>query len=761
VKELMDRRNFLKFSAVGGATVALDACGKPEHHLIRFIPEEELTPGVAVWKPGVCTQCGAGCGLEVRVMEGEAEVTRQGQVGLIKMGLAKKLEGNPNHPVNQGKLCAWGQAGLQVTYNPDRIRFPLKRSGPRGSGEYQEISWEDATKELASHLASLNSQEKKDSALAFMTRPLRGQRAVLIGRFLSAFSGSRLVNFEFFEEAVLRRANALSFGHYQLPTFDLANANYVVSFGADFLATWNSPVAQNLGYGTMRQGRPGQRAKLVQVESRMSSTGANADEWVYARLGTEGILALGLANVMLSEKLRPAEAAGQAGTLLEGWSKGLSDYAPENVEKMTGVEAAKIRRLAREMAAHSPAVAVIGGAPLAQTNGLSNALAVNALNALVGSVEKTGGVSFTPQPPMAELTPSKAGTSVQELSDGILKGSAPVEALLLYGANPVFASPAAWRVREALEKVPFIASFGSFVDETSILADLILPDHSYLESWIDNVPESGTKQAVASLAPPAMLPLHHTRAMPDVLLDVAQKLGGEAGKALPWKTYEEMLQAAFDPLRNHSGSVSAKSSDDFWSEVQAKGGWWSAEVKSLPVTKTAKLPSGPAKVTEPQFDGSAQEYPFNLLPYASQQFGDGSHANLPWMQEMPDVLSSAMWSTWVEINIQTAERLGIEQGDLLEVASQHGKLQAPALLSPGIAPDVVAIPVGQGHENYGRYASQRGANPIKILAAQTEPETGQLAWAATRVKITRLGKKGKLILFAGGLREWPREFRHR
>jgi len=756
----MDRRNFLKFSAVGGATVALDACGKPEHQLIRFIPEEQLTPGVAVWKPGVCAQCAAGCGLEVRVMEGEAEVTRQGQVGLIKMGLAKKLEGNPNHPVNQGKLCAWGQAGLQVTYNPDRIRFPLKRSGPRGSGEYQEISWEEATKELASHLAPL-SASKKASSLAFLTRPQRGQRAVLIGRFLSAFSGSRLINFEFFEEAVLRQANALSFGHYQLPTLDLANANYVVSFGADFLATWNSPVAQNLGYGTMRQGRPGQRAKLVQVESRMSQTGANADEWVYARLGTEGMLALGLANVLLSEKLRPAEAAGQTGALLEGWSKGLADYTPENVEKMTGVEAAKIRRLAREMAAHSPAVAIIGGAPLAQTNGLSNALAVNALNALLGSVEKTGGVFFTPQPPMKDPTPLKANSSVRELSDGILKGSPPVEALLLYDANPVYASPPAWRVREALEKVPFIASLGSFVDETTILADLILPDHSYLESWIDNVPESGTKQAVASLAPPVMLPLHHTRAMPDVLLDVAQQLGGEAAKALPWKTYEEMLQAAFDPLRSQPGSVSAKSSDDFWNEVQAKGGWWSAEVKNPPAARTAKLSAGPAKVAEPQFDGSAQEYPFNLLPYASQQFGDGSHANLPWMQEMPDVLSSAMWSTWVEINMQTAERLGIEQGDLLEVASQHGKLQAPALLSPGIAPDVVAIPVGQGHENYGRYASQRGANPIKILAAQSEPETGALAWAATRVKITRLGKKGKLILFAGGLREWPREFRHR
>ncbi len=753
----MDRRNFLKLSAVGGATAALDACGKPEHQLIRFIPDEELIPGVAQWKPGVCTQCAAGCGLQVRVMEGEAEVTRHGQLGLLSMGLAKKLEGNPAHPVNHGKLCAWGQAGLQVTYNPDRIRFPLRRSGARGTGEYQEISWDDAIKELASHLPQSKTPGKA-SVVAFLTEPLQDHRGVLIDRFLDAIGAAPAVKFEFFEQTVLRRANELSFGHYQLPTFDLGNSNYVVSLGTDFLGTWNSPVSQNLGYGTMRQGRPGQRGKFVQVEPRMSQTGANADEWVYAKPGTEGLLALGFAHVILNEKLRPVQAAGQAGAQIEGWSKGLPDYAPEAVAKLTGVEAARIERLAREMAAHSPAVVLIGGAPLAQTNGLANALAANALNALLGSVEKPGGRFFTPQPPMTGLIPGKEGATVSALCDGILKGSAPVETLLVYNANPVFASPAAWRVQEALEKVSFIASFGSFVDETSILADLILPDNSYLESWVDSIPESGTTQAVASLAPPAMNPLHHTRQMPDVLLAVAQQLGGSVAKALPWKTYQDMLQAAFDSLRNHPGSVSAKDADDFWSQVQANGGWWGAGSSSA--TRVGKA-SAPAKLLEPQFDGAAQEYPFNFLPYASLQFGDGRHANLPWMQEMPDAISTAMWSAWIEINPQTAEKMGVKQGDLLEVTSQHGKLQAPALIAPGIAPDVVAMPVGQGHENYGRYASNRGVNPIKILAAQTEAETGTLAWASTRVKIAPVGKQGKLILFGSGLREWPREYRRR
>jgi anaerobic selenocysteine-containing dehydrogenase len=495
------------------------------------------------------------------------------------------------------------------------------------------------------------------------------------------------------------------------------------------------------------------------VEARMSQTGANADEWVYARPGTEGLLALGIAHVILKEKLRPAGAAGEAGARIEGWSKRLPDYTPEAVAKQTGVEAAKIERLARELAAHPPAMVLMGGAPLAQTNGLANALAANALNALLGSIGKQGGVSFSPQPPMPGLAARKEGVSVAALCKSILKGSSQVETLLVYNANPVFASPAGWRVRESLEKVSFIASFGSFVDETSILADLILPDHSYLESWVDNIPESGTMQAVASLGPPAMNPLHHTRAMPDVLLEVAHQLGGNAAKVLPWNTYQDMLQAAFDSLRSHPGSISAKSADDFWSEVQEKGGWWGAGSSSA--IRMGRASSAAVKVSEPHFDGDAGEYPFNFLPYASLQFGDGRHANLPWMQEMPDVISTAMWSTWVEINPQTAEQMGIQQGELLDVTSQHGKLQAPALLSPGIAPDVVAVPVGQGHEDYGRYASNRGANPISILAPQTEAETGALAWASTRVKIARVGKPGKLILFGAGLHEWPLEDRHR
>jgi menaquinone reductase, molybdopterin-binding-like subunit len=327
-----------------------------------------------------------------------------------------------------------------------------------------------------------------------------------------------------------------------------------------------------------------------------------------------------------------------------------------------------------------------------------------------------GGLAFMPQ----ATTPAPQPASLRQA----LGGAAP-QVLLLDDANPVFASPAAWKVTEWLRQVPFIASFGSFIDETSAMADLILPDHSFLESWVDSAPESGAAMAVATVAGPAMRPLYDTRSMPDVLLDVGRRLKSPLSPALPWQTFEEMVQA---------------------------------EAAGEPAAAAAASPAGaaPAAWSAPAFDGTPADYPFQFMPYASQALFDGSLAHLPWLQELPDPLTSAMWSSWIEINVRAAETLGIADGDMVEVASAHGSLRAPVVVSPGIGPETVAMPVGQGHETFTRYASGRGANPLAILAPVTEPATGQLAWAATRVRITKVsGSDGSLILFAGATRERP------
>jgi len=695
----MDRRHFIKLTAITGTTAALTACGNPENQVIRFIPEEELVPGLSTWKPSVCPLCNAGCGVIARVVEGDAEVFRNGEAGVIRMGLVKKLEGNPEDAISQGKLCARGQAALQVTYHPDRLDKPRKRSGERGSGQYVDISWDEAITELTGQLDALVAANDQKS-LAFLTKPRRGRRLELIAQLLQRYGAPAPATFEVFSDEVLRRANAISFGAHQLPTFDLEHAKYVLVFGADVLGTWNSVVAHSAAYGRMRHGGAGARAKLVYVDARLSQTGANADEFVAIKPGTDGVLAWGIARAIVVQR-GGAPAAGDA------------PFTPEEVEKRTGVSAAKVERLAREFAANGPAVAIIGGAPLAHTNGLFNAVAVNTLNRVAGSVNQPGGVSFTS---MAAPTPTRRFSE-------IVQGDAP-KVLLLDDVNPVYGSPASLKVADALKRIPFIVSFGSFIDETSALADLILPDHSFLESWVDAAPESGAAKAVPVTFAPVMRPLYDTRSTPDVLLDVSRQLARPLAN----------LPASFEEFLN-------------------------SEAAAQPRPQASSLKShapGSVVISEPQFDGDAGQYPYHLIPHASQAFHDGSLAHLPWLQELPDPMTSGMWCSWVEINAKKAEELGIHQGDVLEIASTQGSLRAPAFLSPGIAPDAIAIPVGQGHTNFTRYASNRGVNPITILAPTMIPETGTLAWAATRVKITRVGGPDEsLILFGGATRERP------
>src|SRR5580765_7525645 len=388
----MDRRDFIKLTAITGTSATLASCGNPEHQLIRFVPDDDVVPGVAEWKPSVCPTCAAGCGISVRVMEADVETTRNGQAGVVKMAVAKKLEGDAKDPISRGGLCARGQASIQITYHPDRLTQPMKRKGARGSGEFEPVSWDAAIAELTSKLDALAGDQK---GLAYLTRAHRGRRTALAGAFVNGFGAGAPIACELFGDEVLRRANAISFGHEQLPTIDFARSRFAISFGADFLGTWNSPVAQSGAYATMRQGRPGARGAFVQVESRMSLTGGSADDWVPVKPGTEGVLALGLANVILANKLRPADA-GRAGAAIDGWSAGLADYAPAKVEQITGVAAKKIERLARTLAEQQPSVALVGGPPLAHTNGLFTALAVNALNGVLGSVGQPGGIFFTP-----------------------------------------------------------------------------------------------------------------------------------------------------------------------------------------------------------------------------------------------------------------------------------------------------------------------------------------------------------------------------
>ena len=338
----VNRREFMKLIGAGGvgtgAGLLLGESSKRTVELLipQVVQPEDYSPGIATWYNTVCKQCSAGCGISVRIREGRA----------------KKIEGNPLHPVNQGGLCAMGQAGLNVLYNPDRIRTPLKRDGERGSGKFVEISWDEALTTLGMRLGNLKI-EKKAERVHLLSGRANGHVDDLIARFMQELGSQNYLHYDFTYPQNLYAANKIAFGEDYLPYYDINNTNYVLSFGADYLGTWLSPVHYAHAYGHLRQGR-GNRGKCVQIEARMSLTGANADEWIALSPGKEGLLAMGLMHVIVSsDDYSISERAA--------WIRAAKSYSPAQVSRLTGVSASDIVRLAREFMDRRPSIAIAGG----------------------------------------------------------------------------------------------------------------------------------------------------------------------------------------------------------------------------------------------------------------------------------------------------------------------------------------------------------------------------------------------------------------
>jgi menaquinone reductase, molybdopterin-binding-like subunit len=661
-------------------------------------------------------------------------------------GRARKVEGTPDHPVNQGKLCARGQASVQEQYHPDRVQGPLARAGERGGG-FVPISWDQALAQVVERLRGATGAGGP-SPLALLTGPTSGHQALVVDRFARA-AGAQWLTLDLFGEEPLRRAVGDVLGLPRLPYFDVANAQYVLSFGANFLDTWLSPVQYGAQYGRFRQGdyrassfAPGQgrpRGYLTHVGPHFSGTAANADEWVYVRPGGEGLLALSLAQVILSEGLARGSAAGaDAGAL--------AAYAPEGVAEATGVPPERIRALARAFATRQPSLALGGGQAGAHTNGTAAVSAILALNLLVGAVGRAGGILPNPAPPLADLPARQSARRLadwQALVASLGSGQPPV--LLVHGANPVYELPAALGFREALRQAPFVVSFASFLDETSVLADLVLPPHLPLEDWGSAVPDPAPGIAALTVQQPVVQPLYDTRGFADVLLALASELGGPVQAALPWATFKDVLRDGTRALQGQAGgSVQAPDFERFWTQLLQQGGWWSAS-PSTPTggaaPSTATVAAVAAGLAAPQIAGAAGEYPYHLVVFPHNTLGHGESAHLPWLQAAPDPTTTAVWQTWVEVNPRLAERLGLTEGDVVTIESPNGRLEVPVYVHPAAPPDVLALPLGQGHTAYGRWARGRGVNPLDLLAPLADQTTGALAYGATRVRLTKTGRQ--------------------
>jgi len=702
MSEGMNRRRFLSVLGVtGGGAAALGACGvgsEPAQKLIPYlIQPEDQVPGTATLFATTCRECPAGCGLHAK--------TREGRV--------IKLEGNRESPINHGRLCARGQAALEGVYNPDRVTTPLARTA---QGTLEPISWDNALQRLGDHV-----KEARGKGIAFVT----GHEAGVFGELVDEWTrgvGGRHVAYEPFAFEALREGNRLAFGIPAVPWYGIAGASYILSFGADFLDTWLSPVEYQRAFSRAHsfdasRGEAEAMAKFVFVGPRMSLTGMNADEWIPAAPGTEGLLALAMAEVIVRERLGASVDVGPVRDLL-------GRHTPDAVAGAVGIDAEAIARLAREFAKAGRGIALAGGIPAHYPNGAEIVAAVNILNYVVGAVGKT--VQFGPNSSV------DMASSFKEMVDLVADMQAGKVALLLVqGANPGHSLSS---FMQAWSKVGFKVCFATMLDETASAADLVLPDLHPLEQWNDARPRAG----VFALQQPVM-----QRVWPDARQagDVLLALAGKSD------TFKDYLQSHWRAAHARAGH--AKSFDDVWNEALQHGGVYTdAGSQSVRLAPTAGhiMAGAPAA---PAFDGNTGD-PV-LVAFPSAALYDGRGADKPWLQELPDPVSKIAWHAWVEVHPETAHKWGVVDGDYVLLTSPFGAVRAPVSVTPGIRPDVVAVPTGQGHTALGRYAKGRSFNAFDLLSGAANGYGGRTF--AVRVAVTRTRDHRFLASSAGDPRD--------
>jgi anaerobic selenocysteine-containing dehydrogenase/Fe-S-cluster-containing dehydrogenase component len=689
----IDRRSFLKLAGASAGAAAAAGCSDHVEKLIPYVVQpEEITPGNPVWYASSCRECAVGCGVHVKTREGRPI----------------KLEGNPGHPINAGRLCAKAQAGVERTYHPDRYTEPQRRNA---AGRLEPTSWDEALAQVATAIRANPTR----------ARVLGGDpgdtAAGLLERVISVTGMAPRVVTQPFAHEALRAATEQVFGVASQPIFDLGKADLVIDFGSELLESGLSPVEHQRQWAEARDValHPDGGARLVYVGSRLSLTASSSDEWLAARPGSEGVLALALARVAIE--------AGAGGGAYDALLSGvLASASPELAAKESDVSADAIRRLGRALAKARAAVALPPGSAVTSRRAVGSSAAVLLLNQVVGAVGSRLIV-----PPAAPATRARASYKdvlalIREIRDG------QVDVLLIHHANPLYALPASAGLRDALAKVKLVVSFATARDETSEHAHVVLPDHAPLESWGDMRPRSG----VRNLIQPTLRPLYDTRAFADTILDLGRLLSPEAAAQLPAGSFRSELEAAWAGV-------------DFRAALKAGG------VFEAPVHAATGFDVSTLQVAVPVLTGDGQ---LTLLAFPHSFLGDGTGAALPLLQEIPDPVTHVAWDSWAEISLATAKRLGVELGDVLRIETAAGAIEVSAFPRGGIRDDVIAVPTGQGH-SVGHFASKagqgmpdlpRGANVSDVLPGDGVDESGGRAWLTQKPKVSPAGRHRRLPL---------------
>jgi anaerobic selenocysteine-containing dehydrogenase/Fe-S-cluster-containing dehydrogenase component len=692
----MNRRTFLKLVGMGSMSIAAGCSpeyqGGPYPHKTLFSlvqAPDDMVIGKPTWYASTCRECPAGCGVLAKNREGRVI----------------KVEGNPQNPINKGRLCMRGQAALQAIYNPDRIKTPLLKEGDR----WRSITFAEALSLLT---------KKTDTAARAGKNRVRLMTEVVGENLLKLFeesldrwdSGGPLV-FEPFAYEALKVANEKVFGVKGLPSYRMDQADALVSFGADFLETWISPVEYARKFKDMHALQAGRKGVFVHISPYRSLTGANADLWLACRPGSQAVVALALIGELLHDK----RAEGLPANLRQGLEKAARDYTKDKAAEAAGIPLEQLEQVI-EILKRASKPLVLSTETAAGSGALQTDLAANYLDLILDP--RLELIDFS-QRHRVEIAASRAEvlSFFQYLDQGA------VDVLLLNNVNPVYAIPSSEQIKGALKKESlFVASFANFMDDTSSLADLVIPVGLPLEVW----DEYGGKTGLVATLQPAMGRITAAPNIGDIFLEIAF---GKTSSADNFKAYLINGLVSRDRIHNEAEWLQALQRGGIFDIPAAKGESGSATSSRAFAKELDPL------IAIPETTG------LTLVAAPSIRFFDGRGANRPWLCEVPDPVTRVAWQTPLLVHPDVLESKGIEQGDLVRIKSRQDEVEAPVYASPWLRPDVMVMSIGQGHTAFGRYAAGKGANPLRLMPTETVSGTGGPLYAVASVDVKKSGRK--------------------
>ena len=660
-KEPVTRRGFLQ--ALGLSAAALGAaCNRaPVQKIIPFlIKPEEITPGVPLWYASTCAACPAQCGVLLKTRDGRPI----------------KVEGNPQHPVSRGGLCATGQASVLSLYDAARARGPLSAGVPTGWAALD-----------ARVLAGLSlARERGQPVRVIAPQTLGPTLEAALARFVGSQPGGRVVRWDALgDAAAVADAHLATHGVRTIPSYRLDRARVVASFAADFLGTWISPVVLTRRFAEGRAPSRGEaRLRLHVLEPAMSLTGSNADARTAIAPSDLGPALAGLVRRLIDRVGHPAK--GELASRIAKWPA-------------SAVPGAVLDALADELARAEGGALVLCGSADAGDQALCNA--ANELLSAYGKTVDLGQGQRLPEDalPFAAL--------LAELESG------RVGAVLVLGENPVYGSPQGGALAALLRKVPLSLSTADRLDETAKELQLLAPAHQALEGWADAAPEP----RVVALRQPAIRPLFDTR-------DLAESLLAWAGA--PQGAYQ-LLRARWEREVWPKAAAAGLAFQPFWDAALERG---FVTVAAEPPPATFR----PAGLPAPRPARPAAEFEVWIHPQIGLR--DGALANNGWLQELPDPITKVTWTNVAALSPAAAARLGLADGDLAAVTVNGRQITLPALAQPGVHPRVIAIAAGYGRTAAGPIGDGRGANACS-LAAPLIAAAARVARAGPRHALAR------------------------